>query len=121
MKRHLIVPLIAALSIAGVALAQSTTPSSDSGTKASDGDRHWHWHHHHMGMWHHADPLANLAKPLTADAVKQALNDWFARRPQVKSVTESGPNVLLVEIVDPDGKVHKFELNETTGARRPSW
>ena len=118
MKRYLVIPFIAALSLAGIALAQSSPTPADSGSPA--GDQHWH-RHHHMGAWRHADPLANLPKPLTADAVKQALTDWFARRPQVKSVTEAAPNVLLVEIVDPDGKSHKFELNETTGERRQAW
>jgi hypothetical protein len=73
-------------------------------------------------MRHHEDPLAKLQKPLTADAVKQALEAHFAQRPHVGSVTEKDAKTLVVEIVSPDGKTtHKFEVNRETGARRPAW
>ncbi len=124
MKRYLIVPVVASLLLGGVALVQTASSAEDAGNPppaaAGDADHH-DWHHHRMGMHHHMDPLAKLQKPLTADSVKQALTDWFAKRPQVKSVADKDANTLVVEITDPDGKSHKFEVNKTTGARRPAW
>ena len=131
MKRFLIVPIAASLLLAGVAVAQTaataadtTTPAADLAPTAGDGDKDHRHHFHgmfHGGFRHMPDPLADVPKPYTAESVKQALEAFFAKRPQVKSVTQTEPNVLLVEIVDRDGKSHKFELNETTGARRPAW
>jgi Spy/CpxP family protein refolding chaperone len=123
MKRYLIVPVVASLLLGGLAVAQTAMSAEDTAAPAPAGDgpnAGWHGHHHHMGMHHH-DPLAKLQKPLTADAVKQALTDAFAKRPQVKSVSDKDANTLVVEITDPEGKTHKFEVNKTTGARRPAW
>lgn len=128
MKRYLIVPFAALALVAGATVASISFADSDtSGQPAAEGADHpgsdggFGHHHWHGGMWHRQDPLAKLSKPLSADQVKQALDDFFARRPQVKSVTEKGPDILVVEIADPDGKIHRFELNRTTGARRPAW
>jgi len=131
MKILFAVPLAATLLLGGYAIAQTAAAPTDATTTVADADApgdhggadhdKWHGHHHHHGFMHGHDPLASLAKPMTADSVKQALDDWFARRPQVKSVTEKDPNILLVEIVDPQGKTHRFELNKTTGERRPAW
>jgi hypothetical protein len=121
MKRYLIVPVVASLLLGGVAVAQSALSAEDTGAPpaATDGSSGgWHGPHH---RFHRVDPLAKLQKPLTADAVKQALTDWFARRPQVQSVVDKDANTLLVTIVDPEGKTRSFELNKTTGARRPAW
>lgn len=124
MKRYLIVPVVASVLLGGAALMQTAASADDAAAPpaaaAQDKDHGgWH-HHHHMGMYH-MDPLARLQKPLTADSVKQALTDWFARRPKVDSVTDKNDNVLVVEITDPEGKTHKFEVNKTTGERRPAW
>lgn len=129
MKRYLIVPALATVLMAGAALAQTQPPAGDGAAPPAateqpggPGDGPWGHGHGHFGMWrHHEDPLASLPKPLTADSVKQALEAAFAKRPQVKSVTQSAPNILHVEIQMPDGKVRAFEINETTGARRPAW
>lgn len=128
MKRYLVVPVVSTLLLGGFALTQSAISAEDAASPppaAADGagpDHHMghHWHHRHMGMFHQ-DPLAKLQKPLTADSVKQALTDAFAKRPQVKSVTDKDANTLLVEITDPEGKTHKFEVNKATGDRRPAW
>ena len=133
MKSIFVVPIVATLVLAGIAVAQTssqageamlvadsaaTGPDPADGPGGPDGEHHRHFHD---GFHHHHDPLANVPKPYTADAVKQAMDAWFARRPQVKSVTEGGPNILVIEILDPDGKTHRFELNKTTGERRPAW
>lgn len=138
MRSIFVVPVVATLALAGIAVAQTASQASEAmlvansavvgadpapadapgGPAGPDGEHH---HHFHGGFHHHRDPLANVPKPYTADAVKQAMEAWFARRPQVKSVTEGAPNILVVEIVDPDGKTHRFELNKTTGERRPAW
>ncbi|HEY1722814.1 MAG TPA: hypothetical protein VGG27_16330 [Magnetospirillaceae bacterium] len=132
MKRYLIVPVVASLVLGGVALVQTAASADDSAANppaaAADasgapgaGPDGQHPHHHMWMHHHHMDPLAKLQKPLTADSVKQALTDWFARRPKVDSVTDKDGNVLIVEITDPEGKMHKFEVNKTTGERRPAW
>jgi hypothetical protein len=133
MKYLFAVPVVATLLLGGFAMAETVATSSTDPAPASvgadapgdqggpDQDK-WHGHHHHFGHFMHGpSPLADLPKPMTADSVKQALDAWFARRPQVKSVTEKDPNILVVEIVDPEGKSHRFELNKTTGERRPAW
>jgi hypothetical protein len=124
MKRYLIVPVVASLLLGGVALTQTAISAEDGGNPpppVADGmGPDWH-HHPHMGMFHREDPLAKLQKPLTADAVKQALTDWFAKRPEVKSVTDKDATTLVVEITDPNGKTHKFEVNKATGERRRAW
>lgn len=132
MKRYWIVPFAALALMAGAAATSISFADSDAGGQppagqpSADAPDHpgpdgGFWHHHGNGMWHREDPLAKLSKPYSADQVKQALDEFFARRPQVKSVTEKGPDILVVEIADPDGKIYRFELNRTTGARRPAW
>jgi len=134
MKSIFVVPVVATMLLAGIAIGHNALYADESKpgdmmaaadadpANGPDGQDHkWHHHHFHGGPFHHHDPLADVPKPYTADSVKQAMEAFFAKRPQVKSVTESGPNILVVEIVDPEGKSHRFELNKTTGERRPAW
>ena len=104
-------------------LAANDQPADAAGTPLGGPDaKHWRWQHRPGGpAGHFKQTLDSLPKPLTADAVKQALEDEFAKRPHVQSVTEKDPNILVVEIVDRNGNPHKFELNRTTGDHRPAW
>jgi hypothetical protein len=137
MKYLYALPVVGILLVGGFAMAQTVSATHDAAadevaandTPAAapdaaagpDGD-HAHWRHHHgQRAMQMQKMLDALPKPLSADAVKQALETQFAKRPHVQSVTEKDPNILVVEIVDRDGKTHRFELNRTTGDHRKAW
>lgn len=140
MNRFLLVPVVGTLAMAGVAFAQTPPaaggpavppppPAAAAPTGAppppamphpmppGPGDHRMMWRDH---LRQH-DPLASLPKPLSAADVKAALEKRFAQTPKVKSVTVVSPQVLRVEIAMPDGRTFRYEINRTTGDRRPAW
>jgi len=136
MKYLTTLPVVAMVLVGAFAMAQTVSApfataadqspaaaATDAGQQPGGPDKeHMRWHHH---MRPHGMALKQaidaLPKPLAPDAVKQALESEFAKRPHVQAVTEKDANTLVVEIVDRDGNSHKFELNRTTGDHRKAW
>ena len=131
MKRLIVVPALIGMLLASTAWAETAptpTPAPDHasphGMAAGMGHCEHGWKHHHKGMHgkgaHWQGPLADLPKPLTADSVKKAFEEWEAKRPHVGQVTEKDENTLIVEMVGPDGKmVHQMTIDRKTGAHLP--
>jgi hypothetical protein len=124
MNRRFVAPAIAALLLSSCAAAQTPPPPGGPGMMQSDDapcDGPMKGGPHGEGGWHHHGPLADLPKPLTADAVKQALVAQEAKRPHVGNVVEKDANTLTVEMVGPDGKVvRQVDIDRNTGAPHPT-
>lgn len=65
------------------------------------------------------DPFAGLPRPLTPEAVRQALEEQFSKRPHVGQVSDHDAKTIEVEIVNPDGHSMRMLVDKETGARQP--